>query len=153
MARKEMRHMYSQLGMDMRAVANAIEVPVITAWQINRAGNSVDTPTQEYIAESWDIVMHVDALLALGQSDAEEAQNIMRLIVLEHRYSDKRGVIHLRSDMDKCRIEPLQDSLVIENQPTEIEKQCTGCYKDIRKPGEMLPKFKIDPGCPKHGTK
>ena len=91
-------------------MANAVGVPVITAWQVNRVGNSVDTPTQEHVSESWDIIKHADILLSLGQTPAEKKEQVMRVVLLEHRFSSERGVVHLHSDMDRCNIKPLEGS-------------------------------------------
>lgn len=110
MARREMRHVYGQLGKDMRAMANAVDVPVITAWQVNRAGNSIDTPTQEHVSESWDIIKHADTLLSLGQTHEERKLNTMRIVVLEHRFSTDRGIVYLHCDMDRCDIKALEGS-------------------------------------------
>ena len=107
-ARREMRHVYGQLGKDMRAMANACAVPVVTAWQINRIGSNIDTPLTEHVSESWDIIKHADILLSLAQTSAERKENVMRVVVLEHRFSSERGSIHLHSDMDRCNIKPLE---------------------------------------------
>lgn len=117
MARKEMRHVYSQLGIDMRAVGAQLGIPVFTAWQVNRKGNDVDTPTQTDVAESWDIIMHADILVSLAQSAEEKRQDIMRIPLLEHRFSKERGVVHLHSDMDRCNIRALGD---LEVEPTPV---------------------------------
>ena len=117
MARREMRHVYSQLGVDMRATGAQLGVPVYTAWQVNRKGNDVDTPNQEHVAESWDIIMHADILVSLAQSAEEKRQDIMRIPLLEHRFSKERGVVHLHSDMDRCNIRALGD---LEVEPTPV---------------------------------
>jgi hypothetical protein len=94
----------------MRAVANMLEVPVHTGWQVNRIGSTIDTPMKEHVSESWDILMHADAILSLGQTEEERKMNLLRIVVLEHRHSTERGSVHLHCDMDRCDIKALEDS-------------------------------------------
>lgn len=124
MARKEMRHVFGQLGKDVRAMANALDIPVITAWQINRVGSNLDTPGTEHVSESWDIIKHADILLSMGQTEEERKLDIMRIVVLKQRFSSERGTVHLHCDMDRCNIKEREiEQCPLNNSSTSLVEQ------------------------------
>lgn len=105
--RREQRHVYGQLGKDIRAMGVALGVRVITAWQVNRAGMGLDRVNLDNVSECWDIIKHSDTILALNQSDAERENRIMRVAVLKHRSNTQRPEVELHSDLDRNQIRPL----------------------------------------------
>ncbi|HUW11712.1 MAG TPA: DnaB-like helicase C-terminal domain-containing protein [Anaerolineae bacterium] len=108
-SRREMRHVYGQQIKEIRAVAVGLGVPICTAWQINRAGMSLDTVTMEHVSECYDINKHADIILGLNQSDGEAENNQMRIGVLKQRNGTARPQIHVKSDLDRCQIRALKE--------------------------------------------
>ncbi len=98
------RHAYGQLGIDIRALAVECNIPVVTAWQVNRAGSSKNMITEADIAECWDIIMHSDIILSLNQSDAERNEKYMRIGVVKQRESMERPAIDFHCDLDRMKI-------------------------------------------------
>ncbi len=103
-ARREMRHSYGALGKELRAVAVGMEVPVITAWQVNREGSDCHNVELRHISESWDVIKHADLVLSLNQSDGERENRVLRIGVLKQRESTDRPHIYLHSDLDRMII-------------------------------------------------
>lgn len=102
--RREQRHVYGQLGKQMRAMAVSLDVPVVTAWQVNREGSDMHNVELRHISESWDIIKHADQIISLNQTDAERDERIMRLRVLKQRDSTDRSQFYLHSDLDRMVI-------------------------------------------------
>ena len=109
MNRREQRHVYGQLGKDVRAAAVELDVKLITAWQVNRAGAGIDTYSTEHISESWDIVKHADIIIALNQNNREQDNNIMRLMILKQRNSTARPEIDVYSNLNTNQIRDLRN--------------------------------------------
>jgi replicative DNA helicase len=102
--RREQRHVYGQLGKQMRAMAVCLDVPVITAWQVNREGSDMHNVELRHVSESWDIIKHSDQIISLNQTDAERDERVMRLRVLKQRDSTDRSVFYVHSDLDRMVI-------------------------------------------------
>lgn len=110
--RREQRHLFGQLGKDIRAMAVALDMPVITAWQINRAGANIDTIGTEHVSECWDIIKHADIILGLNQSEEEQRNNVMRVEVLKQRDSTERPTVELHSDLNRNQIRDARDHTI-----------------------------------------
>lgn len=117
-SRKEMRHIFGQQIKEIRAVAVGLGVPVCTAWQINRAGMSLDTVTMEHVSECYDINKHADIILGLNQSTGEAENNQMRIGVLKQRNGTARPQIHVKSDLDRCQIRAFRE---VENDEEPVD--------------------------------
>jgi replicative DNA helicase len=102
--RREQRHVYGALGKQMRAAAVALNVPIVTAWQVNREGSDLHNVELKHVSESWDIIKHADQILSLNQSEQEQAEKIMRIRVLKQRDNTDRPMIYLNSDLDRMKI-------------------------------------------------
>lgn len=102
--RREQRHVFGALGKQVRAAAVGLEVPIVTAWQVNREGSDLHNVELKHVSESWDIIKHADQILSLNQTDAEQAEQVMRIRVLKQRDNTDRPTIYLHSDLDRMRI-------------------------------------------------
>ena len=118
MARREQRHAYGALGKQIRAVACGQEVPIMTAWQVNREGSDSHNVELRHISECWDIIKHADAIIALQQTDAERDDKVMRLRLLKQRESTARPHLYLHSDLDRMilRATTRGGGVIAENQ-------------------------------------
>jgi len=103
-ARREQRHVFGAMGKQMRAAAVALDVPIVTAWQVNREGSDLHNVELRHVSESWDIIKHADQILSLNQSDQEQQEQIMRIRVLKQRDGTERPMIYLHSDLNRMRI-------------------------------------------------
>ncbi len=105
-SRREVRHVLGQQIKELRAVAVALQCPVLSAWQINREGSRLDTIDMTHLSECWDANKHADIVLALNQSEAEAQTKNMRIGVLKQRDSTARPQVHVKADLDRCTVLP-----------------------------------------------
>jgi hypothetical protein len=107
-ARREQRHLLSKLGKDIRGVAKQLQVPVVTAWQVNRLGAGEDTVTERDISESWDIIKHVDAVFGISQSGEEKRNGLLRIHTTDAiRLSTRQVSVTFRADLERNQLEEL----------------------------------------------
>lgn len=114
--RQELRHVLDRQIKEMRAAGKALNVPVVSGWQINRAGSEVDTLTMAHVAECYGLNRHADIILGLNQSVGEAENNQMRIGVLKQRDGTARPQVTVRSDLDRCYVGPLQEEEVDEDR-------------------------------------
>jgi replicative DNA helicase len=98
------RHNWSQTAQDLRALAVDLQIPVITAWQVNREGSEQHVLSARDVSECWDVVKHADIILGLNQNAAEMAERVMRVNVIKQRESTDRPQVYLHCDMDRMII-------------------------------------------------
>lgn len=108
-ARAEMRHLYGALAQDMRALAARLAVPVLTAWQINRAGADTERLRATDVSESWDVVMHADTIIALNRNDAQRVGHRARLELLKNREDEALNMYPVYCDFGRMVVRDLRD--------------------------------------------
>jgi hypothetical protein len=104
---KEMRQHYSAIGREARMLARNLEVPILTAWQVNREGSDAALLSRKHVSESWDVIMTADIILGLNQTTEELHNRRMRVNIVKQRESTNRGVYELYCDLDKLVVRGL----------------------------------------------
>lgn len=87
---KDPRFGFKQIGEDLRRLGNEFNLPVITGWQANRAGERVHSLTEEHIGEDYSIKKTSDIVITLNQSPEEFRNNRMRLGIMKQREDTKK---------------------------------------------------------------
>lgn len=105
----QLRQTYGAIGKELRALSVKLQVPLLTAWQVNRDGSDTNTITGKDISECWDILMHADTVLGLNQSNAELLAHRMRLNIIKQRQDTGRDQFRLYSDLRRMEIRPATD--------------------------------------------
>ena len=105
---KEMRQKFSTVGKEMRQLARNLNLPVLTAWQVNREGSKSDTLEATDIAESWDIVMIADSIIGLNQNAGMREHKRLKVNVIKQRESTARHAYDLYCDLDRMVIRDVQ---------------------------------------------
>jgi len=103
-SRNSERHDYARVAADMRALAVELNIPVVTAWQVNRQGSNQYMVSERDISECWDVIKIADIILGLNQSDAELSERVMRVGVIKQRESTSRPQIYVHSDLNRMVI-------------------------------------------------
>lgn len=98
------RFNYSAIAKEMRRLANELDVKLITAWQINRAGSVKHVISKADVSECWDIIKHADIILGLNQNDLELENNILRVNILKQRESTARPLEYYYSNLNRMDI-------------------------------------------------
>jgi len=89
--RHEQHHAYKRLTKDVRRLAVALDLPIITAWQGNRNSyHSLDLEVTD-AGESWGPVEDADIIIGLNQGRTERERGEMRFKILKTRESDDIG--------------------------------------------------------------
>jgi replicative DNA helicase len=101
---KEMRQMFKMIGQDTRALARNLDIPVCTAWQVNRAGSEAMLLSKKDISESWDMIKISDIIVGLNQTPEQLNNRRMVVNVIKQRESTGRGVFELYSDLDRMLV-------------------------------------------------
>jgi KaiC/GvpD/RAD55 family RecA-like ATPase len=100
------RFNYSLIAKEMRRLANELDVKLITAWQINRAGTGKHVFGKEDVSECWDIIKHADIILGLNQNEEELDNHVMRVKIMKQRESTARPLEYYYSNLDRMDIRP-----------------------------------------------
>ena len=98
------RFNYSQVTKDLRSLANELQVPIITAWQVNRSGYEKYMISAVDVSECWDVVKHADIILGLNQNDQERDSKMLRVNIIKQRESTSRPMEYYESDLDCMQI-------------------------------------------------
>ena len=99
-----------EMIVDLRGVAAELDVPIVTAWQVNRVGSTKLVFGPEDVADSWEVVQHADTVLGLNQTAGEEKENVMRVKIMKQREDTSRALLYLHSDLKRMRIGDLEGS-------------------------------------------
>ena len=105
---REPRFAYKALAQEFRALARALEVPVLTAWQVNRIGADRDLITQTDTSESWDIVKIADTIVAINRNLEENRNKRARVNVVKQRESTNRDLFELYCDLDRMVVRDIE---------------------------------------------
>jgi len=93
-----------EMVVDLRGVAAEFDVPIITAWQVNRIGSTKLVFGPEDVADSWEVTQHADIILGLNQTRQEQQENVMRVKVMKQREDTDKPLLYLHSDLRRMKI-------------------------------------------------
>lgn len=102
--REVYRQTFSAVGKEMRALARNLDLPVLSAWQVNREGSKKSVLGPADISESWDVVMIADTIIGLNQNLVMLNHNRMKLNIIKQRESTDRSVYELFCDLDTMTV-------------------------------------------------
>jgi len=107
MSRADTRHIYGMIAKETRALASKLHIPVLTAWQVNRAGSKEDMVSMGDVSESWEIVKHADTIIALNRSKPEVIAHRARLTILKQREDEIKSTRRVYCDLSRMIIRPV----------------------------------------------
>jgi replicative DNA helicase len=102
--RNSERHNYARVVQDIRALAVELQIPIVTAWQVNRAGSDNWLLSERDISECWDVVKIADIILGLNQTRADKDEKLMRVNVIKQREGTTRPQVALYCDLERMDI-------------------------------------------------
>lgn len=105
--RKQPRFNFSRVAIELRRLANELNIPVLSAWQTNRAGADKHVLSKTDVGEDWGIVKIADILLGLNQNAEEGREKVMRINILKQRENTQRPIFYCDSDLDRMVIKEL----------------------------------------------
>lgn len=98
---KEMRQAFKMIGQDVRSLARNLDIPICSAWQVNRAGSDAMLLSKKDVSESWDIVKIADIIVGLNQTDEQLRNRILVANIIKQRESTSRDMFELVSDLER----------------------------------------------------
>jgi KaiC/GvpD/RAD55 family RecA-like ATPase len=103
---------------EVRAVAMAMNIPIITAVQSNRGSVSKEVIHKDDIADSWGVIHVVDGVLSICQQDTERQGGKMRLYMAKSRNHVDSYTIYC--DVDYTRLQITENVIETSNYNNSI---------------------------------
>ena len=97
-----------EMVQEIRQIGVQFNVPIVSAWQINRPGAEKIVYSSTDISESWEVIKVADIILGLNQGPIELNNMVMRLKTMKQREDTSRGLHYLHSDLRRLIIHPLE---------------------------------------------
>jgi replicative DNA helicase len=114
------RFNHSEVTIELRALASELEIPIITAWQVNRTGYEKQVIDATDIAECWDVIHHADIILGLNQNHVEREEKVLRVNVIKQRESTARPLEYYYSDLDRMIVKEAKGQGNADEDPEEV---------------------------------
>jgi replicative DNA helicase len=84
-SREEKRHGLEAIWQDMKALAQTLGIPVITATQTNRSGYQADLITPDQVSEDFSKIMTADVIITMARNMEQKAAGIGKMYVAKNR--------------------------------------------------------------------
>lgn len=125
--REEKRHGLEAIWQDMKALAQVLAIPVVTATQTNRSGYNAELITPDQVSEDFSKIMTSDVIITLARNMAQKAVGIGKMYVAKNRQGRDGQIFAYSLDTGKCHVEMFELTEEIEAQingepATETEK-------------------------------
>ena len=101
---------------ELRGLAMELDVPIITATQLNRGGIGATDVDMTDTSESMGLVHSLDAFIALIATEELEAMNQVLIKVLKNRWGENGGKFMLGVDRPKMRFYDLDGEVAVERE-------------------------------------
>jgi len=116
---KEKRDELTATTEALKGLALELKLPIWTATQSQRAAISMETHTEENVAEDIGKINNADILITMNQTKEEVHQKIMRLFLAKNRNGPKYQTITIKMALERmCFFEPVIN--VQANPPTPL---------------------------------
>lgn len=119
-ARFSLREVWEQ----MKALAQEMKIPVVTATQTNRSGYASDVITADQISEDFSKVMTSDIIITAARNLEQKAAGIGKMHIAKNRQGRDGQIFAYSIDTAKCKIDmfDLSETEVDEEMKSEAEK-------------------------------
>lgn len=105
--RGDLRHEISDTYLGLRDLAEEFNIALWTASQTNRGGADKELISNEDFSEAYAKAAHADTVTSFNQNLTEKSQGLARLFQAKSRDDESGGVIHIKVDWSRARIESL----------------------------------------------
>lgn len=129
-SREEKRHGLESIWQDMKALAQTLKTPIVTATQTNRSGYESDVIMPDQVSEDFSKIMTSDIVITLARNMAQKIAGFGKMYLAKNRQG-KDGIIYAYSiDTSRCKIEMFELTADIEAEMNPEEKPKTENIKD-----------------------
>jgi hypothetical protein len=143
-AKEERRHGLEAIWQDLKALAQVLGIPIITATQTNRSGYASDVITPDQVSEDFSKIMTSDIVITLARNMAQKVLGIGKMYVAKNRQG-KDGMIYAYSiDTARCQIEMFELTSEVEEEMNPGQDKAGEDAGDVRaKLAKHLAKRKV----------
>lgn len=103
--REEKRHGLEAIWQDMKALAQTLGIPVLTATQTNRSGYQSELITPDQVSEDFSKIMTSDVIITLARNMEQKAAGIGKMYVAKNRQGRDGQIFAYSLDTGKVQIE------------------------------------------------
>lgn len=111
----------------MKALAQELKIPVITATQTNRGGYAADVVTADQVSEDFSKIMTSDIIITAARNIEQKAAGIGKMHIAKNRQGRDGHIFAYSIDTAKCKIDMFEltedvQAKIDEETKTESEK-------------------------------
>lgn len=111
---KERRHNLESIWIDMKSLAQTMNIPVFTVTQTNRGGYNSDIITPDQVSEDFSKIMHSDIIFTIARNMEQKILGIGKVYVAKNRQGKDGQILCYRIDTGKCYVDILEMNEEIE---------------------------------------
>lgn len=119
----ELRHTLGNLWLDFRSLCQEFKVAGWSAAQANRGGAAAELVTMTAIAESFEIVQHIDVGFSVNRKDDEMQNNEGRFFVFASRNDRDNMLVNFKCDFSSSTIQTVSIGRVSEEGDDKDKKR------------------------------
>lgn len=126
---KERRHNLESIWIEMKSLAQQMNVPIFTVTQTNRGAYNSDIVTPDQVSEDYSKIMHSDVIFTIARNMEQKQSGIGKIYIAKNRQGKDGQIMAYRIDTGKCAItiEEMTEEILQEmeeaNMNTEAKKQ------------------------------
>lgn len=122
--RENRRHELSEITTDLRGLAVLLDIPIWSATQSNRSAISLETHTEEQVAEDYGKIGIADIIITINQTRKEVFDEIMRLFLAKNRNGPRYREIEIKTALKRmCFYDPFHSPAAgPDKKPPSTEK-------------------------------
>lgn len=118
---KERRHNLESIWIDMKSLAQTMNIPVFTVTQTNRGGYNSDIITPDQVSEDFSKIMHSDIIFTIARNMEQKVLGIGKVYVAKNRQGKDGQILCYRIDTGKCFADIVEMSEDIEAEIATAE--------------------------------
>jgi replicative DNA helicase len=121
-SKEDRRHGLESIWQDMKALAQTLGIPVVTATQTNRSGYNADLITPDQVSEDFSKIMTSDIVITLARNMAQKIAGLGKMYLAKNRQGQD-GIIYAYSiETAKCLIKMFELTPEMESEMNPEEK-------------------------------
>jgi len=116
---KERRHNLESIWIEMKSLAQQLNIPIFTVTQTNRSGYNSDIITPDQVSEDYSKIMHSDIIFTIARNMEQKVSGIGKIYIAKNRQGKDGQIMCYRIDTGKCQISIEEITEEIENEIAE----------------------------------
>lgn len=114
--REEKRHGLEAIWQDMKALAQVLNIPLLTATQTNRSGYNAELITPDQVSEDFSKIMTSDVIITMARNMAQKILGIGKMYIAKNRQGKDGQIFAYSLDTARAHIEMFELTDEIEAQ-------------------------------------